>query len=87
METVLVSRAGGVLGQVRHDPSTDQFDPDPSVPRDVVSDIIVTYYRDNVLFGQNRDGTPGVRAPSSRRDVPSAGKTPPESQRADEPGP
>lgn len=56
METVLVSRAGGVLGQVRHDPSTDQFDPDPSVPRDVVSDIIVTYYRDNVLFGQNRDG-------------------------------
>lgn len=56
METVQVSRWGQVVGFVRYDPITDEFHPDPGVPAEVVSDIVVTYYRDNVLFGASGDG-------------------------------
>jgi hypothetical protein len=56
METVRVALAGRAIGAVRYDPLADEFDADPGVPTDVVSDIAVTYYRDNVLFGQNGDG-------------------------------
>jgi hypothetical protein len=56
METVRVSLNGCLVGFVRYDPLTDEFDPDPDVPADVLSDIMVTYYRDNVLFGQNGAG-------------------------------
>jgi hypothetical protein len=56
METVRVSLAGREIGIVRYDPLADEFDPDPGVPVGVVSDIAVTFYRDNVLFGSNGDG-------------------------------
>jgi hypothetical protein len=56
METVRVLLAGREIGFVRYDPLADEFDPDPGVPAGVVSDIAVTYYRDNVLFGRNGDG-------------------------------
>jgi hypothetical protein len=56
METVRVSLAGRVIGLVRYDHLADQFSHDPGVPAVVVSDIAVTYYRDNVLFGRSGDG-------------------------------
>jgi hypothetical protein len=67
METVLVSQTGRLVGHVRYDPLTDQFDPDPGVPVDVVSDVVVTYYRDNVLFGQSGDGYVWAEAVVAKR--------------------
>jgi hypothetical protein len=68
METILVSRAGQLVGRVRFDPSTDGFDPDPGVPAGVASDIAVTYYRDNVLFGQSGDGYSWAEADAARQE-------------------
>ena len=56
METVRVSLREQVIGFVRYDPQTDSFDHDPAVPADVVADIVVTFYRDNVLFGRSGGG-------------------------------
>lgn len=67
METVRVSLAGRVAGFVRYDPLTDEFDPDPDVPAGVLSDIMVTYYRDNVLFGSNGDGFVWAEAVVAKR--------------------
>jgi hypothetical protein len=67
METVRVSLAGRVVGFVRYDPLTDEFDSDPGVPVDVASDIMVTYFRDNVLFGQNGDGFAWAEAVVAKR--------------------
>ena len=67
METILVLKAKRLVGRVRFDPTTDEFAPDPGVPPEVVSDIVVKYYRDNVLFGQSRDGYSWAEVAVGRR--------------------
>jgi hypothetical protein len=56
MCTLRVTRYGRTVGYLVYHPEDDGFEADPAVPPDVLSDIRVTYYRDNVLFGASGDG-------------------------------
>jgi hypothetical protein len=56
MYALEIIRDGTIIGQVRFNPLADHLDSDVGVPACVMSDIVVTYYRDNVLFGESGDG-------------------------------
>jgi hypothetical protein len=56
MYTLEVTRDGTRIGCVHFDPLADCINADVDVPADVMSDIMVTYHRDNVLFGASGDG-------------------------------
>jgi hypothetical protein len=71
MEKVQVSLGGRVVGYVRCDTLANEFHPDASVPPEVVSDIVVKYIRDNVLFGRSGDGYSWAETPQT---APSRGR-------------
>jgi hypothetical protein len=54
--TVKVSVAGITVGSVRFDDRKRLFFCDEGVPSVVLSDIRVSYYRNNCLFGMSGDG-------------------------------
>lgn len=56
MYTLEVTRDGTRIGCVHFDPIADCINSDVEVPADLMSDIVVTYHRDNVLFGESGDG-------------------------------
>jgi hypothetical protein len=67
MLTIWVTRSGRAVGAVRYDPASDRFDADDGIPADIVSDVQVTFYRDNVLFGASGDGYEWSDAPNPLR--------------------
>lgn len=77
--TLEVSYQGQAIGRLRLDAVSGACDADPGVPDVVVSDIVMTYYRENVVFGRSGDGyhwrevreTEGVTKPKPECNNPS----------------
>ena len=51
-----VLKYGYSVGRILFDPADETFHTEMGVPISVFSDIKMTYYRDNVLFGESGDG-------------------------------